>query len=178
MTCVVGALDHGRVIIGADSAGSDGQAVISRADPKVALVGSQFVMGFAGSFRAWQVIRFQFQPPEFKRGALDKYMSTTFVDHLRKCLADNMVAERKDNVEESPANFLVGCKGRLFQIEGDYQVGESVHPFDAIGCGAQVALGAMHARKEGSVRARILAALKASSTFTEGVRPPYRLETR
>jgi ATP-dependent protease HslVU (ClpYQ) peptidase subunit len=178
LTCVIGAIDKGTVTIGADSAGSDGYQLAIRADPKVALIGTQFVMGFCGSFRAWQIIRFNFAPPEYRRGPLDKYMSTTFVEALRRCLLDGGVTEKKDNVEELPANFLVGVRGRLFQIENDMQVGESVHPYDAIGCGAQVALGAMHARKEGSVRARILAALKASSTFSEGVRPPYRLETR
>lgn len=178
MTCVVGLAHEGKVTIGADSAATCGWDIITRADPKVALIGNQCVIGFAGNFRAWQAVRFTFNPPEHKRGPLDKYMSTTFVDSLRRCLSEAGIAEKKDNVEDSPSDFIVGIKGRIFVISGDYDVQESTYPFDAVGAGGQIALAAMIARKDGSPKARLQTALRTAAALNNTVRPPWRFETR
>jgi hypothetical protein len=177
VTCVAGIAEEGRVWIGADSAASDNVGCLAlRAAPKVFRLGNM-VIGCSGSFRASQLIRYKLSVPEHKRGALDKWMATTFVEGLRKALMDGGHTVKKDNEEMAELWMLVGVRGRLFQVEGDFQVGENVHGFDAVGSGAEAALGALFARRTGGPRARIMSALKAASAFRVDVRPPFRLES-
>jgi hypothetical protein len=41
--------------------------------------------------------------------------------------------------------FLVGVRGCLFEVGEAYQVGELAAGYSAVGCGAEIALGALHA---------------------------------
>ena len=85
MTCIVGIVDAGRVLIAGDSAGSDGWHVDSRADSKVFTVGP-YAMGFTTSFRMGQLLRYRLDVPGPDTWDVDRYMATTFVDAVRDCL--------------------------------------------------------------------------------------------
>jgi ATP-dependent protease HslVU (ClpYQ) peptidase subunit len=175
MTCIAGLVQNGNVYIGGDSAGLDGYDLTIRADEKVFSIGP-FIMGFAGSFRIGQLLRYSFTPPPPTRKDLPRYMATKFVNAVRQCLKDGGVARREHEVEEIDGGFLVGVYGRLFFIDPDYQVGESEHPYMAIGCGAQIANGAMFAQaKTMTPKSRVLQALAASERFSAGVRSPFRV---
>jgi len=43
-----------------------------------------------------------------------------------------------DKGQEAGGTFLVGYRGRLFRVDSDYQVGESVNNYCAVGCGADL----------------------------------------
>jgi len=176
MTCIVGLVAQDGIIMGADSAGVAGYDVSIRADEKVFFRG-EMLFGFTTSFRMGQLIRYKLNIPAHPSGMnVHEYLSTHFIDALRHCLKEGGFAEKENDVE-SAGQFLVGYRGRLFHIEADYQVGERVDPFDAVGCGAPIALGAMHA-----LFARALApdkvigsALSAAAHLNAGVRPPFSL---
>lgn len=177
MTCVAALITDGVVYMGADSAGTDcwnGQRVLNT--PKLFRVGNA-LLGCAGSIRVAQALRFASPPGEHKRMPLEKYLNTVFVDWMRDALLRGGVAEKKDNVEGADSAVLVGIKGHVFTVEEDFNVTENLQPYSAVGSGAQVAMGALFARKEGSPRARILTALKAAAAFDSTCRPPFRLET-
>lgn len=178
MTAVVGLVeDSGKVWVGADSAASDEMGSLDlRAAAKVFKKGG-VVIGGCGSFRAIQLVRYKLSVQEHKRGTVEKWMACTFIEALRKCLMDGGHTTKKDNEELAEGVFLVGHKGHLFTVWGDFQYGESINEYAAVGSGAEVALGAMFARKHGGPRARILTALKAASTFRVDVRPPFRVES-
>ena len=161
--------------MGSDSAATDSEGrQLIRADPKVFRVGA-FLIGFCGSFRMGQLLRFKLTPPPHRRTiATDRYLGTLFLDTVRQTLAEGGYARKQNNVETG-GNFLVGYRGRLFEIEGDFQVGESAYPYSAIGSGADVALGAMFNRS-GEPKVRIYNALKAAAAFSAGVRAPYKIE--
>lgn len=174
MTCIVGVAHEGKVYIGGDSAGSDGWSMRDRADSKV-FVNGPFVFGFTTSFRMGQLLRYSFSPP--KRHPDDDvmaYMVTQFIDALRTCLKSGGFAAKNDEVERG-GTFLVGHAGRLFQIEGDYQVGESREGHDACGCGEQYAIGSLHATQGQSPEDRIGKALRAAETYSSGVRAPFHV---
>jgi hypothetical protein len=175
VTCIVGLVAPDRSVwIGGDSAGIDGYDLVVRADEKVFAVGP-YVFGFCDSFRTTQLIRYAFRPPAPSVKNLPKFMATRFVDSVRKCLTDGGVAFKRDGVEQG-GTFLVGVRGRLFCVEADYQVGENEHEFAAIGCGAQIANGAMFAQpKTVTPKTRILQALRAAERFSGGVRAPFRV---
>ena len=178
MTCIVGLVDDDDVIIGADSAGVcvSTFSMRVRADEKV-FVRDDFIFGFTTSFRMGQLIRYKLQiPRKHESQDLYEYMVVDFVDAVRACLKGGGFTTIREN-EERGGNFLVGHEGRLFGVEGDFQVAESSHPFDAVGCGMDLALGAMVASE--CVKDpfdRVTLALQAAAQFSAGVSDPFTLK--
>ncbi|MDH6435597.1 ATP-dependent protease HslVU (ClpYQ) peptidase subunit [Streptomyces sp. SAI-144] len=172
MTVIVGLVHRKRVHLAGDSAGVGGYQLTIRRDPKV-FTNGPYVFGFTTSFRMGQLLHHAFQPPH-PEGDLNRFMATTFINAVRTCLKDGGWA-RKDAEQEQAGNFLVGIHGRLFAIESDYQVAEPSDRYAAVGCGEELALGALHAT--GSLdltpRQRLTAALRAADHHSAGVAAPY-----
>ena len=175
MTCIVGVVHDGKVHIGGDSAGVGGYSLTVRADRKVFKNGD-FVMGFTSSFRMGQLLRHSFSPPKRHPDTdIDKFMVTDFVNGVRDCLKSGGYAERHNEAEQGGV-FLVGYAGRLFRIDSDYQVGEAVDGFDSVGCGEDIAKGALWASKDSAPEGRMRLALEAAERFSAGVRGPFHFE--
>lgn len=177
MTCIVGIVDEDKVYIGGDSAGVAGLNLWVRADLKVFNIG-EFVFGFTSSFRMGQLLQYSFTPPKIGNGDLMKYMATDFVDAVRETLKAGGYAQIDKNVEKAGA-FLVGVRGRLFSIEDDYQVGETICGYNAVGCGASFALGSL-ATTEGQdlpPKQKVRIALEAAEKFSAGVSKPFTIKT-
>lgn len=172
MTCIVGLVQNGVVHIGGDSLGVGGYCKSVRADKKVFHRGP-FVIGFTSSFRMGQILQHKLEVPEHKEGVDDyAYMVTEFVDAVRKCLKDAGFA-KKLNEEETGGTFLVGYRGRLYEIEDDYQVAMFEDEYSAVGCGHDIAKGAMYAQPSFTHPVeRIRVALEAASRFSAGVGGP------
>lgn len=167
MTCVVGIAHNGRVHLGADCQGSKGWAQLDRVDGKVFHKGPM-VMGFTSSYRMGQLLRYKLALPEHHDGVdVFEYMVAHFVDAARQCLKDGGYTTVTNSSEQGGV-FLVGYRGRLFCVEADFQVGERVGGFDSVGCGADIALGALHVAK-GRPQNRIEQALAAAARFSAGV---------
>lgn len=173
MTCIAGIAHNGMVYLGGDSAGCSGWDLTVRADPKV-FVNGPYVIGYTGSFRMGQLLRYSFAPPAPEAGDLHRFMCTTFVDAVRKCLKDGGWATR-DKEQEEGGIFLAGTAGHLFSVESDYQVAEALDGFFAIGCGNQAARGALFATASGVLTAqeRLEVALRAAERLSAGVRGPF-----
>ena len=176
MTCIVGLVgEDGKVYIGGDSAGVGGYSLTVRKDCKVFRNG-EFVIGGTTSFRMLQLLRHAFMPPVYDPATdLEKYMTTTFVDAVRECfkLGGYLL---KSSERESGGHFLVGFRGRLFQIEDDFQVGEALSGYDAVGCGSDIALGVLYATPDVRPRKRIELALRGAEEHNAGVRGPFYIE--
>ena len=175
MTCIVGTVHNGKVLIGADSAGSNGYSVSNRKDVKVFKNGD-FVIGCTSSFRMIQLLQYQLQPP--KRHAdtdVMRYMVSEFAEAVRACFKVGGF-NRSENSVDSGGVFLVGYQGRLFRIDSDFQVGESADGFYACGCGEAYALGVMQTNTQLDPRARVLKSLETAAYFSCGVRGPFVFE--
>lgn len=182
MTCIVGLEHDGRVWIGGDSAGVAGWSLTVRADEKV-FANGDFIFGFTTSFRMGQLLRYGLTLPSLCRDGdipslwsdPDRWMATQFVDAVRDCLKAGGYSKKSDEVE-SGGQFLVGYKGHLWQVDRDYQVGRAAHGYLAVGCGDELALGAMHAVSDGlSPHDTVLAALRAAEAHSAGVRGPFKV---
>lgn len=172
MTCIVGLVENGRVYLGGDSAGVGGYSLVVRADRKVFRNGP-FIMGFTTSFRMGQLLKHHFVPPTHHKDVdTERFMVIDFVNAVRSCLKSGGYAE-KNNEVETGGEFLVGYKGRLFKIQGDYQVGESVNLYDACGCGEDLALGSLFSTEGQQPIQRLRMALHAAERFSAGVRAPF-----
>lgn len=173
MTCIVGAMENGHVILGGDSVGSNGYNKSTRLDVKVFKRGP-FVIGFTSSFRMGQVLRFNLETPEHPLTMTDyEYMVTRVVDAVRKVLKNAGYAKKENEVEEG-GTFLIGYRGQLYSVESDYQVGMVAEPYHAVGSGEDFALGAMYSQpSDKPAKERILVALQAAATFSTSVGGPF-----
>jgi hypothetical protein len=168
MTCIVGLIDKDDVYIGGDSAGVAGLSLTIRSDEKV-FVNGPFIMGFTTSFRMGQLLRYKFDPPKQTVNVDDmKYMVTDFIDAVKRCFNDNGFGDRSTG-----GTFLVGYNGQLYSIDSDFQVGIPTAAYDACGCGADIALGALYASQGRKPEDRVKIALEAAAKFSSGVAPPF-----
>lgn len=177
MTVIAGVVHRGTVVMGADSAGSANWSMTIRKDPKLFHTG-QYLIGFTYSFRMGQVLRHVFKPPAPPKRAnqVERFMVVDFVDALRAALKASGWSKLKDGQEEG-GTFLVGTRGRLFRVEPDYQVGETRDGYDAVGCGGEIACGALHATAGMKPEARVRLALRAAERHSAGVRGPFAVLT-
>lgn len=176
MTAIAGFVHEGKVWIGGDSAGVSGRDLTVRKDAKVFKNG-EFLFGFTSSFRMGQLLRFAFTPPtQTEKQEPYAYMCTDFVNAVRSCLKTGGYA-KKDNEVESGGTFLVGYRGRLFIVDSDYQVGESLDGYEAAGCGYAIVKGALFATKTMEPRQRMEIALNAAERHSAGVRGPFVVES-
>lgn len=172
MTVIVGLVDKDDVYLGGDSAGVAGLSLSIRADEKV-FANGPFIMGFTTSFRMGQLLRYKFDVPAQTVYQDDmQYMVTTFIDTARLCFQNNGFG---DKGATKGGSFLVGYRGKLYTVSSDFQVGISADTFDAVGCGSDLALGAMYAASKLDPIKRITTALEAASYFSAGVAPPFRI---
>ena len=181
MTCIVGYVDEDDTVwMGGDSAGVSGLDINVRKDKKVFKNGD-FLMGFTSSFRMGNLLQYKFRPPEQECDDVFEYMCTDFIDGVRECFENGGFIKKSSDVE-SGGIFLVGYRGRLFRIDNDFQVGENVAPYAAVGCGEDYAYGSLYTTKmlENWVGPHngydaIRVALEAAENFSTGVRGPFTI---
>lgn len=177
MTCIVGIIENKKVIIGGDSAGVAGLSIHIRKDTKVFETGP-FIMGFTSSFRMGQLLMSStFKPPHQKESQSDyDFMVTTFIDSIKECFNKGGYSQKYKDGDDKGGCFLVGYKGELYMIEDDYQVVKTYDNYMAVGCGDNIAEGAMFAlnnNKSLSGVEKLEIALSAASHFSGGVAPPF-----
>jgi hypothetical protein len=177
VTCIVGVIEGDKVWMGGDSAWMCGTQLTLRATPKVFRNGP-FLFGCCGSGRVRDVLCDAFEPPKHTRGMnVARYMRGPFVDGLREALKRAGTLQKKNDVEELlDSAVLVAYRGRLFEIQCDFQVGESIDGFNSVGCGSDVALGALVVSDNVQPRKRLLAALSAAERYNTGVRRPFYVQ--
>lgn len=180
MTCIVAIAQNGTVYMGSDHAASDDKTgwIISRKEPKCFKVG-QYAIAFTDSFRMGQILQYSWTPPKYTptktNSGLDKFMRTKFIDSVKVAFKDGGYGSIGSSSDEDTGGiFIVGLEGRIFTIDEDFHVGESVHNYMAEGSGGQIALGALHATKnQKNPKLRIKAALEAATEFNMAVAAPY-----
>lgn len=176
MSCIVGVLEkNGNIIIGADSAGCCGKHITVRKDSKVFRNGD-FLIGCAGSFRYMQLLQYIFKPDKVGRNKdVFEYMIRTFIPKLKECFRDNGWTINNNGQEDGDCEFLVGYKGRLFQIWPDFQIDELIYGYHAAGSGMYYAYGSLHSTTDKPAKQRVLMALEAAEAFSAEVKRPFQL---
>lgn len=176
MTCVVGLVDKKTVYIGADSASVSGWTSRITRLPKVFRRGP-FLIGYTTSFRMGQLLEHALEVPLQGAETNDRrYMVTVFAETVRALLKERGVAKIEANTE-SGGQFLVGYRGHLYSVQSDFQVNEMADGFDAVGSGAEYALGALAALRTMKPLPRLKRALEISAHFNMGVSPPFFLRS-
>lgn len=175
MTCIVGLVDNGAVYLGGDSAATGGYERTIMTQPKVFQVG-EAVIGGTGYLRLLQIVRYKFQLPTHPvEMESTEYLATLFFDALRKCLQEVGHTQKDGDREGFYGALLVGYRGKLYEIAGDYAVLESTEPWFAIGSGSEYATGSLHTTAPLNVppEQRVRAALAAAATYNLGCAAPF-----
>lgn len=179
MTIVAGLIQDTVVYMGADSLGvsPDGSCCIDTT-PKVFRVGD-YLFGCSGYPRLKQLLRHCYIPAPQVRSedydALTRYMVGVFIRGLQDFFVVHNFA---DEFKEDCNALLIGLHGRLFCLYSDYNLEECKHPYNAIGCAADIALGSMSttARMGIAPVERLRLALSASEYLNAHVQRPFVFE--
>lgn len=193
MTAIVAIEHDGKVWMGADSAGLIGDSWDLRRrredDPKISVFPNHgLIIGCAGSRRWCSAIADYFTPPDelTDEGATARGYLAVLVTALRQ-LASEQGILMDGTVQQVNGVMLVGYRGTLWELDGDFALARPLNNYAAIGCGDQVALGAIYAylqRHERDLQAMpdivppminsiIHHSLTAAEHFSAGVRGPF-----
>lgn len=181
MTCIVGFIDEEKTIhMAGDRMSMAGYDRNIRASPKIFIVRNTdqepIVIGVTGYVRLNQLLQYKLKIPGCPANmGMEEYMVVHVAEAVRACLKDAAFVKVENSQECHEGRALVGYKGRLFELQGYYQMCEDMRSYAAIGSGADFACGALHALQgaSGSVRDRLFRAMDAATEFNAGVHPPY-----
>lgn len=183
MTCIVGMIDkeNGCVWIGGDSLGSNGYTKSVQTQSKVFRnkIFDDVIIGSTSSFRHIDLLKYSSdifdEIDKYKKTPIDhEYMVTKAIPNIHRIFKNGIYNE---NETDKGANFLIGVRERLFEIQHDYSVLEPALGFSAVGSGYAVAMGSMFATKESeiSVESKLVIALMAAESYACGVQRPFIL---
>jgi len=184
MTCVVGVVDEkGGVHFGCDSLGSDGHSGTILSSPKICQNG-EFLFGYAGSFRGWQLLQYSLVPPA--RGEKETsihYLCTSFIDTVRLTFElgryiSTISIDDEDELANSvtfDGEFIIGYRGEIFLVQNDFSVLQAVDDFTAIGSGGETANAVLYATSGLELEPidRLHLALDAAEYQITSVKAPY-----
>lgn len=175
MTCIIGIVDGGVVYIGGDSMASNGSDRHATALRKVFRVG-EFLIGYTSSFRMGQILQYHLNVPHQQDGVSnERYMVVEFIEAVRTCLKEKGYSVISNN-QELGGTFLVGYRGRLYEVNNDFQINHFINGMAACGAGEQYALGAMAVLPDLPPEARIRRALEAAANLSSYVCEPFYVE--
>jgi len=173
MTCIIGLEHDGKVYMGGDSAAVSGWDITPTAEPKVFWRFDGFLIGYTTSFRMGQLLQYDLTIPKHDDREDMRYLVTQFIPAVRECLRAGGFTKIVDNQEEGGL-FLVGYRGKVYEVDSEFQVLHNSRGVAAIGCGASYAIGALAAMPPNAdPHAAIIKALEIAGTYSAAVCAPY-----
>jgi len=179
MTCIVGYVEKGTVYMAADSAASNGDSICVRRDLKLFNL-KNMLIGFCGSFRIGQILKYVSTIPKHPKGMDDhRFLCTHFVDYLIEVMEESRALQDAGGVASlgDDSQFLFGYKGVLYHFDNDMQVAVAETPYVSIGSGGQFATGAMFAMADMDIppKDKLIKAVMAACENSVGVKPPVHV---
>lgn len=177
MTIVAAVEKNSKVYFGCDS-------IFGTDDLKDKFADSKFVkfpdliIGFSGYLRAFQVVKRQLKiRKDIKK--TDDWFHINFISSMKDVLRKNgvLVVENEQEKLPSNCNFLIGFKGKIYEMDDDFSMFRSARGFACIGSGSNVALGSLWTTRDlASPQARLRLALEASVELVPSCAPPFFYE--
>lgn len=176
MTCIVAAIDRGKVYLGADSMVASGDAVIVSRDPKV-WHSPPCVVGACGHAVWWELLRDAVRWDRLARCETERAFRRDLLDEIRaqsQAVGVDLGGDDGDDDDAVSGQALVGVGGALYLVDHYLSVSRIAEPFASIGSGASPALGVLYATRGQPTRKRLTMALTAAERYTTTVRRPWR----
>lgn len=177
MTCIVGIAKGNTVWLGADSAATDralNRTIIK--DPKVFVKGN-IAFGVCGLPKVMDALHHAIDLP-VQRGDNDRaFLVAELVPSIREGLKTLDCTVETESGLAFEGAMIVGYRGKVYNLQGNFQLVNSSDGYASVGSGSSYALGSLVATKGMSdPRKRVLAALEAS-TRNAGCAPPFVVVT-
>ena len=180
MSLVIGFVDGDRVWIGADTAGMNSSGEWGEyKNAKIFRWGDEFLVGAVGDWHTSSLLQYVFKPPE-RRPHLDPlaYMCSDFSLALKKFYTEmGLAKEGEDGLPECNP-MLVAYAGRLFLVQTDFSVLESVREYEALGAGAGEARGVLWLTQDADLdpEQRAILALQGAAAHNVMLQQPFVVE--
>lgn len=175
MTAIAAVADGERVWIGGDSAGIDERLSLGVGIESKVWEAGPLLFGACGSFRVAQLLRWHMTMPMPSGEEPIEYLSGPLATAMRETLEVGgalSVWDADSTQEMADSAFVVGFQGRVFEVFGDFGIGELVHGYGAVGCAYDVVLGALAVTERVKPKRRVRMALEAAERHSGGVRGP------
>jgi ATP-dependent protease HslVU (ClpYQ) peptidase subunit len=171
MSTVVGIVNENGVWMGADSAATTEGGESRNILFKKMFRNKDYLFGITGSIRGGQVLFPEHFTPPKKVHELPDAIREQFRE--KGCIA----LASDDQTEVQLCNFLVGYKGKLYEILVDFAMNELCE-YDAIGSGSSFAFGALYTIRNTNLKPeqRIKIALRAATHFDTSTAPPFNIK--
>lgn len=172
MSTVVGIVDGKDIYIGADSLASTEEGDARPMKCKKIFRNGKYLVGFIGSVRGGQIL----YPDYFK-------FPTKIADLpdaiMGQCTEKGCLVTSEQSTSLHACNYLIGYKGKLYEILVDFQMTEIPH-YTAVGSGSYYAFGSLHTteqmKDDFTPSMRIELALSAAEEFSTSTRGPFYYE--
>ncbi len=167
MSLVVAIAQEGQVFMACDSYSTSEDGDIKRRHDMKMYMNGKYLIGFTGSARTGQIFK-----PKYWKPPKDIY---EFPDAMREqvvakgCLSAN---NTDIGMDVMLSNFIIGFKGRVYEILVDFQLAEPEENYSALGSGKTYALGSLFTTKFSStipIEDRLEIAMKAGVYFCDSV---------
>lgn len=169
MTAIVGIETDGRVLLGADSAVTWGDTLVTCKQPKVWTIGD-IVIGVAGDSRACDVVRYYL----IKMKQFDGIDAAAWA--ARELASAFKAAMKEVGQSDNSCDMILGVGTKLLGIDENGGVVAFSERYGAIGAGSPYALGSLYATDTSmtlSPRNRMVTALEAAALYCPSVRGPW-----
>lgn len=185
MTCIIGLETPNAIYIAGDSAGADESGFsVTRRDGKVCrkMTGNNYdlLLGFSHSFRYGQLLKYKWDVPKYDESLdFNDYLHIDFIDSIYELLNDSYLDDKNiDNTELG--SCIMSFNDRLFLIGSDLsveQIDYNFSDFVAIGCGSDMAYGAMEALQHLEPETRLYRSLEIVNKYNPStIRKPFTIE--
>jgi hypothetical protein len=177
MTVIVGLTDtNGKVYLGADSFSGHSYFKQAIGTPKL-FEKAGMVFGYTSSFRMGQLLHYSLGIPKYRENELtiEEYFSGVFIDSVRKVFEKAGWQGKDSDGREEGGNFLVGYRGRLFEVQQDYSVIAPTCGYAAVGAGQDFAYGSLASSEDLGVKVRMKLALLAAEKHSPLVCGPFHI---
>jgi len=178
VTCIVGYRQGSTVWLGGDGRASDPTYSNFSAPrcPKVWKQGN-WVWGGLGSYRGIQLVRNYVKIKEPKK-LTEKFLVCELVPTIKAVFENHMFQQKVNEQVSQESVFMLGGSGRLFTLWSDYSILEVSRDYEAIGMGAEAALGVFHVltkNKKLAPKAVCKQALQIAAEYNSAIGPPYKI---
>jgi 20S proteasome alpha/beta subunit len=150
VTCVVGVVGAGGVLLAGDAQWSDDRTHRIGSEPKVFELFEVLAIAYCGSGRLGQILTYHLTDSlEEPSLVMDEHYWAVreFIPYLRTVTQDHghLHIRGENQVEElGQSAFLLAVRNRLFSVEADFSVNEHALPYEALGSGTDHAIGVLH----------------------------------
>jgi hypothetical protein len=171
MSTVAGFVNKNGVWIGVDSAATTDSGERRPIITNKLFRNEEYLIACTGSVRGCQVLHpAYFEPPEEI-----SYLADAIRCHYKELGCISLSTE--DQTESHLSNFLIGYRGKLYEILIDFQINE-IPEYCALGSGSSFAFGVFYYLRNSNLKPeqKIKAALESACEFDLSTAPPIIIE--